>query len=172
MNYLKYIEYAAENLQFLLWYKDYCKRFDQLDDAKKALAPVWTAAQIDAEIMAAQSPATSRPKKQKVVAVLKGPVFAPSANSSSESAGNHFATPLGCVAGNSRSDLGGAGSSAAREVSTIETHPESTRSYGKAAASAFENANLNGQQCTSDYTNTPLLVVRLIRLYSQYSTIS
>jgi hypothetical protein len=41
MDYLVYIEYTAENLQFYLWYKDYVRRFDKLPAKEKALSPEW-----------------------------------------------------------------------------------------------------------------------------------
>ena len=41
MNYLKYIELSAENLQFYLWLQDYTKRFEQLPSNEKALSPEW-----------------------------------------------------------------------------------------------------------------------------------
>ncbi|KAH8687866.1 regulator of G protein-like protein [Tricladium varicosporioides] len=41
MDYLIYVEHNAENLQFFLWYKDYCKRFDTLSEKDKALSPPW-----------------------------------------------------------------------------------------------------------------------------------
>ncbi|KAI6777853.1 uncharacterized protein J7T54_002751 [Emericellopsis cladophorae] len=44
MNYLVYIEHSAENLQFFLWYKDYCRRFEAIPASEKALAPEWTLA--------------------------------------------------------------------------------------------------------------------------------
>lgn len=42
MDFLIYIEHNAENLQFYLWYKDYCRRFAQLPDRQRALSPEWT----------------------------------------------------------------------------------------------------------------------------------
>jgi hypothetical protein len=42
MNYLLYIERSAENLQFLLWLRDYNKRFIEADTSDKALAFEWT----------------------------------------------------------------------------------------------------------------------------------
>ncbi|KAH0538089.1 hypothetical protein FGG08_005301 [Glutinoglossum americanum] len=148
MNYLKYIEYAAENLQFFLWYKDYCKRFDQLDGAKKALAPVWTAAQVDAETTAAQSLATSQSKSRDAAAVFGGTIFATGPKSpGSEPAGDPFATPPRSAAGDSRTDLERA-SVSVWEVSSVEAVSESTKGYSKAAAGAFENANLNWQPFT------------------------
>ncbi|KAI5210251.1 hypothetical protein AUEXF2481DRAFT_25054 [Aureobasidium subglaciale EXF-2481] len=73
MNYLKYIEHSAENLQFYLWYKDYVERFDNLPASEKALSPEWSAAQMDAE--------TARPARRKrapteIATVLQGTDFA------------------------------------------------------------------------------------------------
>jgi hypothetical protein len=47
MNYLIYIEHAAENLQFFLWYRDYSKRFGEAKSSDIALAPEWTQAMED-----------------------------------------------------------------------------------------------------------------------------
>lgn len=47
MNYLIYVEHAAENLQFFLWYKDYEKRFRAANTSDIALAPEWTRAMED-----------------------------------------------------------------------------------------------------------------------------
>jgi len=41
MDYLVYIEHDAENLQFFLWYKDYCERFNALPANEMALSPKW-----------------------------------------------------------------------------------------------------------------------------------
>lgn len=75
MNYLKYVEHTAENLQFFMWYRDYCTRFEQLPESEKVLSPVWTKAQMDAEAAGAQS---TRPKRVNpaVAEVLKGTDFA------------------------------------------------------------------------------------------------
>jgi hypothetical protein len=42
MNYLVYVEHAAENLQFYLWHQDYSSRFESASTSDKALAPEWT----------------------------------------------------------------------------------------------------------------------------------
>ena len=47
MNYLIYVEHAAENLQFYLWYKDYVQRFESASTADIKLAPEWTQAMQD-----------------------------------------------------------------------------------------------------------------------------
>src|SRR5690242_10027602 len=49
MDFLKYIEHSAENLQFYLWYKDYEKRFSQLPESERILSPEWTQEQEEAE---------------------------------------------------------------------------------------------------------------------------
>lgn len=47
MNYLKYIELSAENLQFFLWLQDYTKRFNSLPDSEKVLSPEWTVQDVE-----------------------------------------------------------------------------------------------------------------------------
>jgi hypothetical protein len=49
MDFLKYIEHSAENLQFYLWYKDYEKRFSELPESERKLSPEWTQEQEEAE---------------------------------------------------------------------------------------------------------------------------
>jgi hypothetical protein len=49
LNYLKYHEHTAENLQFFLWYQDYVKRFNELPVSERNLAPEWTEALAEAE---------------------------------------------------------------------------------------------------------------------------
>ena len=49
MDFLKYIEHNAENLQFFLWYKDYVKRFFQMPESRsRNLRPEWTTEQAQA----------------------------------------------------------------------------------------------------------------------------
>ena len=42
MDYLLYIEHAAEHLQFFMWFRGYIKRFESLTLGDKALSPEWT----------------------------------------------------------------------------------------------------------------------------------
>ena len=46
MNYLVYIAYDAENLQFYLWHEEYTKKFDALPEAVKCLSPKWEASML------------------------------------------------------------------------------------------------------------------------------
>lgn len=75
MNYLIYIEHAAENLQFYLWYRDYVKRFDNMPPSEHALAPVWTVEQAEAEAMVNQNNQNALGPKtvsRETAAVFKG----------------------------------------------------------------------------------------------------
>ena len=49
MNYLKYIEHDAENLQFFLWARAYREKFDKLPDSERRLSPEWTQAHADSD---------------------------------------------------------------------------------------------------------------------------
>jgi hypothetical protein len=41
MDYLVYISHDAENLQFFLWYRDYSKRFNALNEVERMFSPKW-----------------------------------------------------------------------------------------------------------------------------------
>ena len=75
MNYLKFIEHAAENLQFYLWHRDYTKRFAELPDSERALSPEWTVQQAEAEMVAAQSGTRKAKVNPVAAAVFKGTDF-------------------------------------------------------------------------------------------------
>ncbi|WYZ45613.1 hypothetical protein EsH8_VIII_000929 [Colletotrichum jinshuiense] len=65
MNYLIYIEHAAENLQFFLWHRDYQKRFLEAKTSDVSLAPEWTQA-METEVL-------QRMFKEKSQRMLKKP---------------------------------------------------------------------------------------------------
>lgn len=73
MNYLRYIEHSAENLQFYLWYRSYVERFDKLPASEQALSPEWSAAQMDTEIT---QPARRKKTPAAIATVLRGTDFA------------------------------------------------------------------------------------------------
>ena len=75
MNYLKYIEFAAENLQFYLWFRDYSARFERLPGSEKVLSPEWTQAQAEAEANNAATKSSSK-ANPSVANVFKGTDFA------------------------------------------------------------------------------------------------
>ena len=145
MNYLIYIEHAAENLQFFIWHKDYLQRFNNLAASEQALAPVWTPEQADAD----SNQTATAPKQQisaDTAAVFKGTDFAHSHASVKEVKGNPFNTPP-------RTPVGDAQSIAASEVawsengSTLNMSRTTGGSHQKQAADAFEGADVKWQPC-------------------------
>ncbi|KAI0577804.1 RGS domain-containing protein [Pyrenophora tritici-repentis] len=90
MNFLKYIELSAENLQFFLWYRDYVKRFDNLPETEKILSPEWTGEKNIGEAL--KNP---RAFNADAAAILKGTDFANEGKptESEKGASNPFFTP-------------------------------------------------------------------------------
>ena len=91
MNFLKYIELSAENLQFFLWYRDYTKRFNALPKSERVLSPEWTGEK------STGSEAKTGPKyfNADAAAILKGTDFSHEGKvTESEKGGsNPFFTP-------------------------------------------------------------------------------
>ena len=86
MNYLKYIELSAENLQFFLWFQSYTKRFNELPENEKALSPEW--------FEDSETDAPVRPKQlsPETAAVFAGTDFATDTRAT-ETEKNPFFTP-------------------------------------------------------------------------------
>lgn len=81
MNYLIYVERAAENLQFFLWLRDYKTRFEAVSTSDLALAPEWTQAKEDELTVKLQKEHTEKMRKEPEVAakMFKGTDFDKSA---------------------------------------------------------------------------------------------
>lgn len=76
MSYLIYIEHAAENLQFFLWYKDYEKRFNAADTSDVKLAPEWTRAMQDDVVAKLRKENVEKMRKEPAAAaIFKGSDF-------------------------------------------------------------------------------------------------
>jgi len=90
MNFLKYIELSAENLQFYLWYRDYSKRFEELPVNEKSLSPEWFGDKAMAENKNAPQPVNP-----DAAAILKGTDFGSDTkiNESEKGGSNPFFTP-------------------------------------------------------------------------------
>ncbi|KAF2131101.1 hypothetical protein P153DRAFT_287548 [Dothidotthia symphoricarpi CBS 119687] len=140
MNFLKYIELSAENLQFFLWFRDYSKRFDLLPAAEKSLSPEWTGEKSGGEKPAAR---TSNPD---VAAILKGTDFASETNLAEQEKveGDPFYTPPHTPARSSEAnrDTG----------ASFDTYQDSMQTGGKVdhvkrASGAFESAGLKWKPC-------------------------
>jgi len=133
MNYLKYIELSAENLQFFLWYRDYVKRFSEMPSKQQALAPEWTVEQSEAET---QTQGRQKKISPEANAILKGTDFADAPKVTEGEKVNPFYTPPGSSTGDLR-----------QNSSFDESNYESTISDGKTdhtkrAEGAFKDANL------------------------------
>jgi hypothetical protein len=136
MNYLKYIELSAENLQFFLWYRDYVNRFDGLPANEKALSPEWTVEQAEAEAMAAQVHVRQKVVPPEAAAAFKGTDFANEPRVTEAEKVNPFYTPPGTPPGEDK-----------RDVSSVEASEYESAAGGKVdhqgrAEGAFENAGL------------------------------
>ncbi|MCJ1437500.1 hypothetical protein MMC27_006887 [Xylographa pallens] len=95
MNYLIYIERSAENLQFFLWYRDYCQRFSQLPASDRVLSPEWTIEKAEADAYTAPHAASNKKMSPETTEIFKGTDFAQTKTTISEfnPAPNPFHTP-------------------------------------------------------------------------------
>lgn len=141
MNYLIYIEHAAENLQFWLWFRDYTKRFAQLPQSEQSLAPVWTLEQLEADTMAINNPAVgTKGLSPETAAVLEGTDFAPMKSTSSQNLITPPRTPLG----NQRESFATSEHGWSDDGSTLRNFG---KSFQEKAAGAFQKADLKWQPC-------------------------
>lgn len=133
MNYLKYIELAAENLQFHLWFRSYCKRFENLPENEKALSPIW----FD-EHSEVATPVGTKAFNPQANAIFRGTDFAkePKIGDSTKEKDPFFTPPL-----TPRSDvMRDAGASFESYEATISTRAKDA--HIQRAVTAFENAGL------------------------------
>lgn len=143
MNYLKYIEYAPENLQFYLWLRDYSARFDLLQRSESLLSPEWTQAQAKAEAIAqATSNKPSNRVNADVADVFKGTDFAVDGKPKAIDSGDPFATPCKTPSiEDQRDGLSEYGSS------TGDHTMRSNTTHRSVADQAFEDAGLKVKPC-------------------------
>ena len=134
MNYLIWIEYAAENLQFFLWHRDYVKRFSELPPNERALAPEWTVEQAEAEALTNQT---------TPAAVFKRTDISPLTASMVELKNNMFDTPPRTPSGEGR-DSTAPSDDGWGEYDSMKTP---AKSYQKMAAGAFAEADIKWQPC-------------------------
>lgn len=165
MNFLKYIELSAENLQFYLWYRDYSKRFDELPASEKALSPEWIA----------EKPATETKPAPKAVnaeaaAILEGTDFGSSdakINESEKAGSNPFYTPPRTPT-STEHRAGGESFDSAGEDSLATGRVDHT----KRAEGAFEGAGLKWKPRKLWTTFVLMLCNQLLILHSLRSAIS
>ncbi|GKT95270.1 regulator of G protein signaling superfamily [Colletotrichum tofieldiae] len=96
MNYLIYIEHAAENLQFFLWHQDYRKRFGETKTSDMSLAPEWTEAMETEVLQRMFKEKSQRMRKKPGQEIFKGTDFEKKGAVAAiieESNSNPFSTP-------------------------------------------------------------------------------
>lgn len=149
MNYLVYIEHAAENLQFFLWYKDYAKRFDLLSENERHLAPVWTAEQAEAQALAMKdNPTPLKSMSVETAAIFKGTDFtSPKATVVEIGRGNPFHTPPMTPQSGGRDSVAPSEYPWSDSGSTLRSGFKA--SHDKKAAGAFDAADIKLQPCKS-----------------------
>lgn len=139
MNFLKYIELSAENLQFFLWYRDYSKRFNELPGSEKVLSPEWQGSANNSE-----APKLHTKKSiPETSAILDGTDFASEKtvkHSDRSTSNNPFFTPPHTPTSDS-----------ARRDESLDSYDESMTTgrvnHSERAAGAFENAGLKWKPC-------------------------
>ncbi|MCJ1348222.1 hypothetical protein MMC31_006453 [Peltigera leucophlebia] len=144
MNYLVYIEYSAENLQFFLWYRDYVKRFNELPSSERVLAPEWTVEQAEAEASTNQTNAAQVPMSKEAAAILKGSDFVPPSVSMVElKSSDPFNTPP-----RTPTTVGSIAPFESAESELQPTAKNPGKSFQRKAAGAFAEADLKWQPFT------------------------
>ncbi len=149
MNYLIYVERAAENLQFYLWHEDYTKRFASAKTSDKSLAPVWTQEMHDEAVSKIRRDNVGKKRITGPAAeMLKGTDFGkqpqellsprPLTSPIAPHSGNPFQTPPGTADGSRHDSMGG----------TTYHGSMASPTYKEEAASAFSAAGAK-QPCTS-----------------------
>jgi hypothetical protein len=104
MNYLIYVERAAENLQFFLWYKDYEKRFNAAEYSVTMIAPEWTDEQQEQAVQIARQEANAKKQANGVKdPTVKSLNFDISTTLPATEKKDPFATPPRTPAGNGKS---------------------------------------------------------------------
>ncbi|MCJ1360753.1 MAG: hypothetical protein MMC33_010762 [Icmadophila ericetorum] len=143
MNYLIYIERAAENLQFYLWVKDYTKRFSELPEKERALAAPWVNEKNDWEN--ARASATPKSMNPEAAAIFKDTDFAGPRVDVKECPPNPFHTP---PATSHREDSISNSDCVWQDDGSTLQSSTTAKSYHKKAAAAFESADVKLQPFT------------------------
>ena len=134
MDFLRYIEHDAENLQFYLWHRDYCKRFAELPVSEQKLAPEWTAE----DSLAERTNAEKEKLPRKAAAILKGTDFDPHAKlGAPEPVPNPFSTPPRTPSAADRESVAPSTVGFSEDGSTLRT---GYTDHSKKAEAAFEEA--------------------------------
>lgn len=154
MNYLKYIEYSAENLQFFLWYRDFSSRWDKLSASEKALAPEWSASAADADIYGA-SPARPKRVPPQIAEVLKNTDFADGPKVTVDRADPFYTPPKSGSFDDKRDIASDYGSSFSDDKTFLSSNGSSHRVVTE---QAFDDAGMKWKPCMPYQYNYPTCI--------------
>lgn len=144
MNYLKYIEHSAENLQFFLWFHDYNARFNSLSESERVLSPEWTRAQAEAEAASAAQHTRSNKANVHATAILQGTSFDDGNGGRVNEKGDPFHTPPPGSFEESRNGMISDYGSSMGDDTLVSS--DTARGI---ASQAFGDAGMKWQPCTS-----------------------
>ena len=163
MNYLIYVEHAAENLQFFLWFRDYVKRFSELPDNIKILSPQANAEKLEAET--AKSPRIPNSASKTAAIIFKGTDFAtPRVVTTEKSYNPYFESPLETPAEEQPGSFG-----PWDDTSTTSLYGSRKADTRQAVADAFEAADVKWQPC--EYKSVVKLISYLLSTSSHHPTL-
>lgn len=149
MNYLVYVEHAAENLQFYLWFKGYEKRFSEANVNDISLSPEWTQAMEDEAMARVRKDQAEKMKKEPAaaIAIFRGTDFEKNAESKRS---NPFNTPPRSANGFSDND-------SAWDGSTINNVPNNmlSVSHGTSRAQVAEAFHAAGAMAPCKLSDPP-----------------
>ncbi len=143
MNYLKYIEHSAENLQFHLWYQDYCARFSKLPLSERGLATPWLKTRAESYGKGNSPQRTPKDLDPKIAEVLNSSEFADPRSKAMAERNDPFDTPDKTPSLEEKRDaLSDYGSSTGDEKTMA-----SSTVHTAMAENAFEDAGLKWKPC-------------------------
>lgn len=147
MNYLKYIEHDAENLQFFLWARAYVKKFADLPESERKLSPEWTQEFQDMD-------APINPQRLMVgsdtAAALKGTGLeaAPKVTELvDEENNNSSSSSLPVVAHAPPSEVDSTNNISSEWYSISQSNGNASEHFRRKAEGAFDDAGLKWQPC-------------------------
>jgi len=147
MNYLKYIEHAAENLQFYLWHQAYTKEFEELPASEKSLFPEWTLSKAESEALASQNYMRQMKISADTAATLKGTGLDSTPMIHETDKTDPFFTPPRTPSNKSKRQDTGSMFSGTDSKSMGWESTENLKSLKKRVEGAYDEAGLKRQPC-------------------------
>jgi len=148
MNYLKYIEHAAENLQFYLWHQAYTKKFEELPASERSLSPEWTLSKAESEALASHNVMRQMKVSADTAAALKGTgLDSTPMIHDTEKTSDPFFTPPRTPSNESRRQDTSSMFSGIESKSMGWESTDNSKSHKKRVEGAYDEAGLKWQPC-------------------------